>query len=360
MVVMEAVSVSPAIRVFELTNGSRVHGYREVFPMASDLDVTFAWEFQADSSYGPAFSLLDRLMATESQFSAMIPGIDLMPLEVNWSLQNTQLVGNDALGHIGNTHWDADARVLHVLGDVDTDADHWDDHVLIHEWVHYLEDSLGIRNSPGGEHSLNDFVDPRLAFSEGLANGLSGALLNDPAYRDTSGSGGQQVWVNYLENSLHSLRGFGSERSIQEIIYDLCDTDNDDPIDGKMNLVFETLLQMKRDRVPVISIHSFAHVFQSLYPDEPLHSLLNAQKIAGGDIWGSLEEKLPSFYEDPDKFLPVIPELFMRQPLELHFRGKRNYRDHGHLYGQIRLARIRGKGETVEFRFLGQGGHRWK
>lgn len=78
-------------------------------------------------------------------------------------------------------------------GDVkNTDTDHFDNTIVIHEYAHFLEDVFAGAESPGGSHNGNFIVDPRLAWSEGWANYLQAAVLRteDPTwqyYIDTVG-----------------------------------------------------------------------------------------------------------------------------------------------------------------------------
>jgi hypothetical protein len=73
-------------------------------------------------------------------------------------------------------------RKLYILGgsngDVkNSDTDHFDDSVIIHEYGHFMEDVYGHSESPGGSHNGNFIIDPRLAWSEGWANFFQGAVL---------------------------------------------------------------------------------------------------------------------------------------------------------------------------------------
>ena len=57
------------------------------------------------------------------------------------------------------------------------DTDEYDDDVLMHEYGHYLETTLGIRDSPGGTHFLTDNdEDLRLSWSEGWGGFFPDAL----------------------------------------------------------------------------------------------------------------------------------------------------------------------------------------
>ncbi len=82
---------------------------------------------------------------------------------------------------------------LYILGGVNgdiytSDTDHFDDSVILHEYGHFLEDIYTVTNSPGGSHSGNSLVDPRLAWGEGWGNFIQGAIRNDGYYKDTLGT----------------------------------------------------------------------------------------------------------------------------------------------------------------------------
>lgn len=69
-----------------------------------------------------------------------------------------------------------------------SDMDHFDNSVILHEYAHFLEDVFGSPNSPGGNHSGDAIVDPRLAWSEGWANFFQAAVTGVARYRDTYGT----------------------------------------------------------------------------------------------------------------------------------------------------------------------------
>ena len=61
------------------------------------------------------------------------------------------------------------AAGIYVLGAENVDTDEYDQHVLAHEFQHFLEDTISRSDSPGGPHAPGDRLDPRVAFSEGFA-----------------------------------------------------------------------------------------------------------------------------------------------------------------------------------------------
>ena len=69
-----------------------------------------------------------------------------------------------------------------------SDMDQFDNSVIVHEYGHFIEDQFGSPNSPGGSHSGQYVIDPRLAWGEGWANFFQAAVAGVPIYRDTYGS----------------------------------------------------------------------------------------------------------------------------------------------------------------------------
>ncbi len=76
-----------------------------------------------------------------------------------------------------------------IGGDVNnSDTDHFDNSVLIHEYGHFMEDVYSESNSPGGSHSGQSVIDSRLAWSEAWADFFQGAVFDQALYADTSGN----------------------------------------------------------------------------------------------------------------------------------------------------------------------------
>lgn len=74
-------------------------------------------------------------------------------------------------------------------GDVNfSDTDHFDSSIILHEYFHFLENSISNTDTPGGSHNGNQLLDPRLAWSEGAAQFFQAAILDTPAVIDTYGT----------------------------------------------------------------------------------------------------------------------------------------------------------------------------
>lgn len=89
---------------------------------------------------------------------------------------------------------DPNARMAFILGGSkgntsSVDTDHFDDSVILHEYMHFLEDTYSNSSSIGGYHDGDAIIDPRLAWSEGLANYFQGAVQTGNAGFDVNTDG---------------------------------------------------------------------------------------------------------------------------------------------------------------------------
>lgn len=191
------------------------------------------------SSYGKPrqsapFTILDAAHAAATKIiAAAEPKPTIPELEINWSVENRPEDGNVGLGQIGTSYWDGEE--IFILGKEDVDTDEFDTHVIVHEWGHSFEDFLSRSDSPGGSHGFGDVLDPRLAFSEGFCNALSAIVLEpNTIYSDSSGM--QQsdgFWDDIDENdtSIDAKPGWYSETTVQNVVFDLYDSDANGPED---------------------------------------------------------------------------------------------------------------------------------
>lgn len=121
-----------------------------------------------------------------------------------------------------------------VQGEVCTDTDHFDRSVILHEYGHYLEAAYGKSSSPGGSHSGNAIIDPRLAWSEGWADYFQAAVLGRNFYRDTSKNstcaGGASLSFNDFDMETKNAdiptanEGIFREMSVARNLYDIQNT----------------------------------------------------------------------------------------------------------------------------------------
>ncbi len=146
-------------------------------------------------------------------------------LVMNWSIKNVSISGDTSLGQITTSHY-SDGN-LFILGDADSDTDEYDDHVVTHEWGHYYEDKFSRSDSIGGPHGGEDSLEIRVALGEGWGNAFSGMALDDPVYFDTLGIAQSQGFNFNVESGTSASKGWYSESSIQRILYDVYDSNDD-------------------------------------------------------------------------------------------------------------------------------------
>lgn len=152
------------------------------------------------------FAILDVVHEAVQWIQSVDPQVELVPLDLYWSPDNRGIAGADgepdyASGRIGGTHYRREnpgqnrPPAIYLVGAENEDTDEYDRFVIAHEWAHYLADTLSRDDSIGGRHALGEQLDPRVAFSEGLANALAAVLLGDSEFVHSLGP--QQSCRNY-------------------------------------------------------------------------------------------------------------------------------------------------------------------
>lgn len=145
---------------------------------------------------GGAFNILDQFYEANKYIRSKVPTFTSAPkVAAYWEK-----------GFNPNTYFGSDDPISFYLpgydrlflmggldGDVDnSDTDHFDNSVILHEYGHFLEDHYFESDSPGGSHNGNKIIDPRLAWSEGFGNFFQAAILYDaastPYYIDSIGN----------------------------------------------------------------------------------------------------------------------------------------------------------------------------
>ena len=180
------------------------------------------------------FAILDTLLAAaEFVVANGNAALDLPALDVFWSPQNNRVTsgrrahGPDRVHALSHRVDGRPAAGIYVLGAENVDTDEYDQHVLAHEFQHFLEDTISRTDSPGGPHSPNDRLDLRVAFSEGFANAFSAMVLNDPLYSDSLGAQQARRFSFNMESNAASPAGWYNEASIQSVTWDLYDAASD-------------------------------------------------------------------------------------------------------------------------------------
>jgi len=172
------------------------------------------------------------------------------PSDATWHWTSGQLANHlNGFGG-GVSHYSRDSNLwirgastaTEIANGMPNNTDQWDDTVMGHEYGHFVEDDYSIGDSPGGQHFINGYSDPRLAWSEGFATWFGQAALGSPWYLDRAGN----MWsVRYnaesgggmpLGNSPANLSGQVCEAVVTMILWDLSDTTNEtfDTLQGQI------------------------------------------------------------------------------------------------------------------------------
>jgi len=239
-----------------------------------------------------SFAILDSVYEAKEKVVNADTSIQMTPLKLNWSVSNVAVDGNKNLGQISTSHFDG--TEIFVLGDENGDTDEYDGHVIVHEWGHYFERQLSRSDSIGGPHGSGDKLDIRVALGEGFGNALSGMVTNDPFYRDSFGSGqGSGFDINVESNPSGANRGWFSESSIQSLIYDFYDSNNDgsDNLSLGFEPIYNVLVGEEKTTPAFTSIFSFANQLKIESPADAstINALLTSQNITVTDDFGSNE-----------------------------------------------------------------------
>ena len=237
------------------------------------------------------FAILDTLYAA-AQFVIREgdASVQLQPLDAFWSPNNVPVDGDFSLGQIGTTlYYPVGTQGvdpgIYVLGAASNDTDEFDQHVVAHEFTHYLEDAVSRTDTVGGPHSLDERLDMRVAFSEGYANAFAGMVLDDPVYRDSFGTAQASDFHFNMETRTAATPGWYNETSMHRIAWDLFDGANDgaDAISlgyGPLHDVFTSEL---KTGVPLTSLFPFITALKQRpgVPAALVDQLVEAERIAG-------------------------------------------------------------------------------
>ena len=295
------------IRVLNNTNGNALYALESAVFNSGTVNQTR--DLLAPSGWGGTsytgvrgaapFAILDTLVtATKFVVDNGSSTVDLPGLDVFWSPLNNSAAGDVTLGQIESTLYrtastSGPASGIYVLGDENTDTDEYDQHVLAHEFHHFIEDTISRTDTTGGPHSPDERLDLRLAFSEGFANAFSAMVLNDPLYSDSLGSQQGQRFAFSMESNSASPEGWYNEASIQSIAWDLYDeaADDSDSVALGYRPMYEALTGPLRSGLALTSIFPLVHYLKERAgaPVAAINTLVTAQSIHVADDWASTE-----------------------------------------------------------------------
>lgn len=227
------------------------------------------------------FAILDTVYSARQLIVSAVATTAFPDLDLFWSTSNKPTQGTFCTpnGDLGTTFYtggvaaaDADncspavplPAGIYVLGDSQGDTDEFDQHVIAHEFGHYLEDRFSRSDSPGGDHGLEDKVDMRVAYSEGWGNAYSGMVLSDPVYRDSQNGVSRDGGFD-LEGDMLPGHGWFSESSVQSILWDVFDPagESGDTVALGFAPIYSVLTNSQASAEALTSIFQFADALRS-------------------------------------------------------------------------------------------------
>lgn len=143
----------------------------------ADGEVALDFPISLNNSIAGVFNMLD-VYTNASLFVASLSTVALPDMKVFWQSASSSY-GTYFCPASYNGGPCPQGKGIYILGGSSSggDTDEYDDDVLMHEYGHYVEMTLGVRDSPGGTHYLTDNDDDlRLAWSEGWGGFFPAAL----------------------------------------------------------------------------------------------------------------------------------------------------------------------------------------
>jgi hypothetical protein len=250
---------------------------------------------------GP-FAILDTVYQGIQTILGVEPAANFPDLLIDWGSQ------------VNGTFFDSSQpQRIALLADLTADTDEFDQHVIAHEFGHYIENNFSRADNIGGAHGIGDKLDPRVAFGEGFGYAFAAIVLNDPVARDSSRQGATQTSsvFNVETNPSTTAPGipagnFGcwcSESSVWAILWDLYDSANDgaDTISLGFAPMWAVLTGEQRTTPAYTTVFSFLTALKngrSAGELAAMNSLVTPQNIRFSDI---------DAFATTETFVPVPP-----------------------------------------------------
>jgi hypothetical protein len=284
------------------------------------------------------FAILDTIYRAKELLLSAQSTLALPALDVFWSTSNRDSQGEfcPAQGRIGTTSYvvaggatdDCTPRAaisdgIYVLGSLSgNDTDEFDQHVIAHEYGHYVESKFSRSDSIGGPHGSGDRLDPRLAFGEGWGNAFAAMVLNDPVYKDSFVSvepGGFNI-----DNNNSDVSGWFSEASVGQILWDVFDsgTESGDTVALGFTPIFATMAGVQRNTDALTTIYTFTQGLRAQSDSTVAASISSLETAELIDGRGEFVELSPEAENGGDpSALPLYEDIALNAPLSVCTRA---------------------------------------
>jgi hypothetical protein len=253
------------------------------------------------------FAVLDTVYTAVQTIVGVAPTTNFPALFLDWAPDN---VGGETFFDSGS----GGSQHIVLSADPAEDTDEFDQHVIAHEFGHYIEFNFSRADNIGGSHGLGDKLDIRVAFGEGFGYAFAAIVLKDPVARDSfviMNNGVPQlvsstfnVETNPSQNPPGSPSGnFGcwcSESSVWSLLWDMYDgaADANDGVALGFKPMWDVLINEERTTPALTSIFTFTAALKTAQPAQAaaINTLITGQNItsAGLDALGSTETHVPT------------------------------------------------------------------
>jgi len=264
------------------------------------------------------FAILDTIYTGMQFLVATDPNLAFPPLDAFWSVNNTAETTefNIDTGDLGGSFYHFILDSLFITGDASGDTDEFDDHIVGHEWGHFLDDTIFRSDSSGGTHFLGDRLDSRLAWGEGWPTALAAMVLDNPAYCETGVPGTSAGFEINAEGGVFGGQGWFDEVGVIRFIYDLWDTTNEGTDTGSVGFqpIYDVMTGGQLSTPAWANIFTFAVELKALVGpngDALIDAQLGDEQTVNGnqlDIWGSNETN-DGGANDPADVLPIYLDM---------------------------------------------------
>jgi hypothetical protein len=264
---------------------------------------------------GP-FAALDTIYRAMQTVLGADPTIDFPALVVDWGSQSD-----------GTFFTSAPVQHIALLADLASDTDEFDQHVIAHEFGHYLEFNFSRADNIGGSHGLGDRLDPRVAFGEGWGYAFAAIALGNTDSRDTFSNNGTQMSAGFDIERNPTTPGTGgdgdgcwcSESSVWSLIYDVYDNNADlnDNLALGFAPIWTVLKGAERDTDAVTSIFSFVTALKAAGTGQnsQIDTLVAAQNITASGIDAFATTETHSPLTPSSKVLPLFTPITLNTPV---------------------------------------------
>ena len=214
------------------------------------------------------FALIDSIV-TELELVCQGNASQSFPLlYVNWSTKNTNVGGLKTAGQISTSHYTSEKGIgnLYILGAEGIDTDEFDDHIVAHEFGHYLENKIFRSDSIGGAHGADDVLDPRVAFGEGYGNAISAMTFNDAIYIDTTGPNQSAGFSLDVSNApAGNQQTIYNEGAMQYFLWRLYENRDVSANSGSFDRIYNIMKNYQKTTPALTTGQSFASYYNQVY-----------------------------------------------------------------------------------------------